>query len=353
MKVAITADLHLTNRFQHPERFRTLENIFVSLGRAEIDTLIIAGDLFDSSLKNPAEFEALCREERFRSLNLLLLPGNHDPTLNSADFSLPNIRVISEAEIISIDEEAYPFLFIPYQESKTMGEILAFFHDQLTPDRWNLVGHGDWSSALQPNPYEPGVYMPLTRTDVDVYRPDAVFLGHIHIPMDQPPVYYPGSPCGLNITETGKRRILVYDTAERQVEALAVDSPVIYFNETLLIVPVENESEYLRKEASKRIASWDLAADDKDKVLLRLIVKGFSADRGGLVTVLKEAFKDYALYENQDPDLTRVLISDDSELNSIAASVKDRIHYLAWPSGIEEPSQDDIIFDALKVIYGE
>jgi len=115
MKVAITADLHLTNRFQHPERFQTLENIFGSLVQAEIDTLIIAGDLFDSSSKNPAEFEVLCQEERFQSLNYLLLPGNHDPTLSSSDFSLTNIRVISEPEVISLDDESYPFLFIPYR----------------------------------------------------------------------------------------------------------------------------------------------------------------------------------------------------------------------------------------------
>ena len=353
MKVAITADLHLTNRFEHPERFQTLENILVSLDQAEIDTLIIAGDVFDSSLKNPAEFESLCQDERFRGLNLILLPGNHDPTLSSADFTLPNIRVISEPEIINLEDETYPFLFIPYQESKTMGEILAFFHDQLTQDRWNLVGHGDWSSAQQPNPYEPGVYMPLTPTDIEIYRPATVFLGHIHSPLDHPPVYYPGSPCGLNITETGKRRILVYDTAERQVEAAAVDSPVIYFDESLLIVPVENESEYLREEVSRRIAGWNLLPEDTDKVLLRVSVKGFSTDRRRLMTVLKEAFKEYAFYDNQEPDLTKVWISDDSELNSIAGSVKDRINSLNWPSGIEEPSKDDIIFEALKVIYGE
>jgi DNA repair exonuclease SbcCD nuclease subunit len=353
MKIAITADLHLTSRYQHPERFQTLENIFISLVQNKVDILIIAGDLFDSSLKNPAEFEALCQQERFHDLNLFLIPGNHDPTISDADFTLPNLKVISEPEIISLDEDAYSFLFIPYQEHKTMGEILANCHDRLTPDRWNLVGHGDWSSLLQPNPYEPGVYMPLTRTDIDAYRPATVFLGHIHSPLDLPPVYYPGSPCGLNITETGKRRILLYDTEDRQVEAIIVDSPVLYFNETLLIVPVVDESKFLREEVRKRITSWDLGPGDKDKVLLSVNVKGFSADRGRLMALLKEEFKDYAFHDSGDPDLTSVSISEDGELNTMAASVKDRIMALTWPSNSEEPSKDEIIFDALKVIYGE
>lgn len=353
MKIAITADLHLTNRNQHPERFQSLENILSNLVATGVDSLIIAGDLFDSSLQNPAEFESLCHQERFQALSLYLLPGNHDPSVSNADFALPNLKVISEPEIINFDDQAYPFLFIPYSEHKTMGEVLPNFHEQLTPDRWNLVGHGDWSSALQPNPYEPGVYMPLTRTDIEIYRPASVFLGHIHEPLDLPPVYYPGSPCGLNITETGKRRILIYDTEERQVETRAVDSPVIYFNETLLIVPVENESEYIKEEVGNLISSWALSPEDNEKVLLRVTVKGFSADRSELAEVLKKEFREYELYDGQDPDLTGVWISDDGELNSIAASVKERINALDWPPGIDEPSKDDIIFDALKVIYGE
>jgi len=61
MKIAITADLHLTSRQQRPDRFAALKNIFVQLHTLQIDTLIIAGDLHDATYDNFSEFEALCR----------------------------------------------------------------------------------------------------------------------------------------------------------------------------------------------------------------------------------------------------------------------------------------------------
>ena len=74
MKIAITADLHLTSREQRPERFEALENILADLHAQEIDTLIIAGDLFDQSRQNYAEFEQLCRKPEHTNLNLYVIP---------------------------------------------------------------------------------------------------------------------------------------------------------------------------------------------------------------------------------------------------------------------------------------
>ena len=47
MKIAITADLHLTTKKEHPERFNALKEILEHLRRENVPPLIIAGDLFD------------------------------------------------------------------------------------------------------------------------------------------------------------------------------------------------------------------------------------------------------------------------------------------------------------------
>src|SRR3972149_1611889 len=47
MRIAVTADLHLTTRKEHRERFAALEDILRQCGRLGVDWLIIAGDRFD------------------------------------------------------------------------------------------------------------------------------------------------------------------------------------------------------------------------------------------------------------------------------------------------------------------
>ena len=53
MKIAVTADLHLTSRVRNPERYHALANILEQLADRKIDNLVIAGDLFDASCNDP------------------------------------------------------------------------------------------------------------------------------------------------------------------------------------------------------------------------------------------------------------------------------------------------------------
>ena len=50
MKIAVTADVHLTTREDNPERFNALEDILGSLEGLGIEHLIIAGDLFNKDI---------------------------------------------------------------------------------------------------------------------------------------------------------------------------------------------------------------------------------------------------------------------------------------------------------------
>ncbi|MCH7720116.1 MAG: hypothetical protein IH988_03880 [Planctomycetes bacterium] len=59
--------------------------------------------------------------------------------------------------------------------------------------------------------------MPLTRADLETHNPSLTLLGHIHAPYDGPPIYYPGSPCPIDMSETGLRRFLRW--SEQQAKA--------------------------------------------------------------------------------------------------------------------------------------
>jgi DNA repair exonuclease SbcCD nuclease subunit len=351
MRIAITADLHLTTREYHPERYETLENLLADLCANEIDMLIIAGDLFDAHSRSYAEFEQLCRDEQNRGLSIYIIPGNHDPTIDDSKISAGSLHIVTTPTIHEIDGRT--FFFLPYQGGKTMGEALAQFESQLPANEWVLIGHGDWTGGLrQPNPTEPGVYMPLTRRDIEIFKPARVFLGHIHAKMDAPPVHYVGSPCGLDITETGRRRCLIYDANSNEVEERVVETPILYFNESFVVIPAKDEEGYLRAQIEGRRKKWALSAEERARVRLRVNVSGYSANRAALRTLLRDAFDGFAFYKNQEPNIDQVSISDDVERHYIAEQVRAGVEDLSLPGGTDEPSSDDILLAALHIIYG-
>jgi DNA repair exonuclease SbcCD nuclease subunit len=352
MLVAITADVHLTARAAHPERLAGLEAVLAATHEAGATTLIVAGDLFDASLQNYELFEQICRAPAHRDIQFLLLPGNHDPDLRDTSFAAENVRVIAAPALLSLGENTLPFLFVPYARQATMGAVIAAFAAQLPPGAWVLVGHGDYAEGLRAgNPYEPGVYMPLTRADLTRYQPARAFLGHIHVPLDRPPVHYAGSPCGLDITETGRRRLLLYDAAEDRVTAQPLAAPRLFFDETLVVLPVADEAQFVREQVAARLARWQLSAEERARTQIRLRVSGYSANKGALLPVLHQCFAGFSFYKGQGPDLSQVYLSDDVERNAIAEAVRARVGALDW-AGRDEPDAEAILLQALHTIYG-
>jgi exonuclease SbcD len=186
MKIAITADVHLTSRDQHPERFHALENVLSQLVEQNIDILIIAGDLFDVTCTTPGEFEEIIKRKKYSKINLYIIPGNHDPFLTEGTFSLPNIKYIIRPELFKLTETV-PFVFIPYIKSSSIGEVLAASKFSIERGSWVLVSHGDWLRGTLPtNECESNSYMPLSSRDLFIDKPKKVFLGHIHARLDSP-----------------------------------------------------------------------------------------------------------------------------------------------------------------------
>ena len=147
MRIAITADLHLTTQKDHPDRFGTLQNILQQCGELSVDLLIIAGDLFDQSQQNYAEFEEAYALAHPEDLAVTVIPGNHDPQLVQGALAVEGLEVISEAAVRPAGEN-FDLLFVPYKDGTSMGEHIPPLQAQLRAGQWGLISHGDWESEL-------------------------------------------------------------------------------------------------------------------------------------------------------------------------------------------------------------
>ena len=353
MKIAITADLHLKDRNSTPERYRSLENLLDQIKHLSISHLIIAGDLFDSQMRNYRDFDSVCKDPRFSDIQIYVLPGNHDISLTNGSLTAGNVTVCDHPEMIRFDLMSLPILMVPYHEEKNMGEEIEPFAHEFEPNHWILVGHGDWISGMQePNPLEPGVYMPLTRTDVASYQPAQVILGHIHKSMDDGVVHYPGSPLPLDINETGKRRILVLDSETGQVESQPIGSEIIYLNESITVLPVEDEISLIARQIDSSFEKYELLEQEMKLLVIRVKVSGYSKDKRKLAEFLDTRLGAFKFYKDEGVNLEDVYLADDPDKNEVAGRVMMKIKDFAWQKKEYDPGKNQIVLEALHTIYG-
>jgi len=217
-----------------------------------------------------------------------------------------------------------------------------------------LVGHGDYYGGLrEPNPLEPGTYMPLTRSEVDGLGARAVFLGHIHKPGQWGSVYYAGSPCGLEISETGVRRFLVYDKSAGRVDSRPVVTDHIYFVESFTVVPVEDEVQLLEQEIGRRIEAWGIDAEDRGKVCVRVSARGYTTDKRAIQAGLERGFEGFRFYDEGGPDTASLWVAGDDQLNAIAQRTREMLKGLDWDFGGDEPDREEVLLAALAAVYGQ
>ncbi|MBI3377581.1 MAG: metallophosphoesterase [Nitrospirae bacterium] len=353
MKIAVTADLHLKSREEYLERWNALENIINQMFDEDIKILIIAGDLFNKESQNYSELDEFCKQKKYEQIKFYIIPGNHDSSVSSKYFTADNIEIFNEPKILPLGEPPLYFFFTPYIPDKSMGEIIAKYKDDLS-ERWVLIGHGDYLEGSRlPNPYEPGIYMPLSRTDIEYYKPAKVVLGHIHKRMELGKVFYAGSPCGLDINETGERSFLIVDTNSINITSKTVDTDYIFFNETLIVLPTEDEFDFIKNKIVGVVERWNLNENEISKAKIRLKVKGYTSDKKQLETVIKATLREIAFYNDEEPDLTEVAVFNDTERISIVEKVKEEIERLEWNFGDERTKRDDMLEQALKIILNE
>jgi exonuclease SbcD len=350
MKIAFTADNHLKADTESLSQYRALKDIVGQTLDADIKILVIVGDLFDRKFSTYEEFEKFCLKYKNQGLEFHIIPGNHDSGLRRGVFAADNITVYENTKLVHFEDTGMPVLFVPYSEGKTIGEEITPFKDRIEPGGWVLAAHGDWlGSATVTNPEEPGIYMPLTKKDMTVFRPARAVLGHVHKPLDIENLHYCGSPLGLDITETGKRRFLTLDLRNNNLESLTVKTDAIFFNPVLYVYPMENETLFLENQISEIIGGWNLTEEEIKKTKIRIKITGYTSDKKALSEVIENSFRNF---KNIDGgiDMSGVYIADNYELNEISKMVIDRVEN--FKPGSELPAKDQIVLSALKAIYG-
>lgn len=354
MRIAVTADNHLTTREKHPERFLALENIYLQCAEKDVQLLVIAGDLFDQSLANYHEFEELHQKLRPPDLTTVIIPGNHDSSLRPGSLQGEGLIVYSEPTIHPLNDSRKVF-FLPYSAENTMGEIIAQYQEELNGERWILFSHGDWLGGKNiPDPYEPGVYMPLSRKDVQLFNPELVFLGHIHLPQIDQKIHYPGSPCPIDVSETGIRSFIILDTDKGEVRSHSVVSQLIYFDETFTLLPIDNGITSLLNSIKSRIQGWDIPSDWQPYVRVRVSILGVSdLDRQAIFDQTSQAFAAYQFVLGTGPDLSNLYLDTDPDRAEISTLFSEWVNNIDWPDAKHDfPSKDQITLEAFKIIYG-
>jgi hypothetical protein len=271
--------------------------------------------------------------------------------LREAAFTAANVEIVSETRVLEGD--ALKILLAPYKEGVAAGAEIATFVSQLPEHRWVYIGHGDWTDGFyEPNPLEPGVYMPLTGIDIERFKPSKAILGHIHKPMDGERVSYVGSPCAIAINETGKRRFFVLDTLSQELTARTVATDVIYFDEAFIVVPVADEEAHIRDQIEKRMRSWDLTDEEMTRVVAQVRIMGYSTDKRKLLQYVEGAFKGVRLHNDQ-ADLSGVTVAEDVSLAEIAHRTSEWLERAEWQWEAASPGKEEVLLEALHTIYGE
>jgi DNA repair exonuclease SbcCD nuclease subunit len=348
VKLAITADVHLKTEKEVPERYNALRDILRQCAAEGITTLVICGDLFDHDFSNYADFEKLCAAHA--GIQFWLLPGNHDAGLSSRNLTGKNIEVFSQAATREVDGRQ--LLFLPYKPDSQMGEQLAEFSDRLAAGKWVLFSHGDYLQGRHTaHESEEGSYMPLTRDDLQRYHLSRVFLGHIHAASESDAgVIYPGSPCGLDISETGSRHYYIYDTGSGNHVSRQVQTDVVYGSLALMVLPVDDEAARAASEVKNWLVTSGLA-EQKKKACLRVKVAGYCRDRSALLKAVEDELAGYRKYDSTGVDISELSTTIDPQRSDIAEKARAEISAMGLVDGPNEPDVNQVLQQALKVIF--
>lgn len=349
MKIAISADIHLISQDKTPYRFKALKNIFDQCVDQDIGFIFLTGDVFDNLLQDYSDFDKLCGTKKYSGLKIYLIPGNHDPNIKNDFFTADNVRVIEVSTWLEIDN-SYHLLVIPYQIGHDMGEAIEENKPNENIKKWILMGHGSWTEGLRvQNPTEPGTYMPLTRRDIAKYKPRFVFLGHIHKQFAGDRVFYPGSPCGLDITETGIRYFLIFNTEDETLAKQKVNTDRLFFDEAVIILPSDNEIEQFKNQFTELVKSWAINKSELNKVVLRLSLKGYTKNRKSLEKAVADVCRGFEMYEK--PSLSELYVSGDLEREYLVQQFKAELMNASMNEGEDEPDYDSVLQSALKLVY--
>jgi len=143
----------------------------------------------------------------------------------------------------------------------------------------------------------------------------------------------------------------VFDTSSLDVSERIINTDRIYYNETLVALPITDEFGYIRNKVDEMINAWEISESDKPKVRLRLKIKGYTSDKKQLDTVIRDELKDFGFYKDEEPDLGEVNVYSDPERIRIVEKVREEIENMEWDDSTAD--KEDILEQALFILFRE
>jgi DNA repair exonuclease SbcCD nuclease subunit len=198
--VAHTSDLHLGGRWQHGGELSALRSVLDAAAEAGAAALIMAGDIFDSHRAAARIVEGAARMLAEAAVEVVILPGNHDPATPDAVYrfsgmdSIENVHVlgVTVVDTVLLDALELEVVGVPHMAYADMSPLAEA---RPKSARWQIsVAHGHWVQG----PQDAHRGWQIHDHQIAASGADYVALGHWDVP--QPagdgsvPAYYSGSP---------------------------------------------------------------------------------------------------------------------------------------------------------------
>ncbi len=198
--VAHTSDLHLGGRWHKGGELSALRAVLDAAEETGAQALILAGDVFDSHRTATTILEGAARMLADATVQVVILPGNHDPATPDAVYrrsgmdSIANVHVlgVTAADAVVFEALGLEVVGVPHMAYVDMPALAEARPKSAT---WQIsVAHGHWVQG----PQDAHRGWLIHDHQIAASGADYVALGHWDVP--QPagdgsvPAYYSGSP---------------------------------------------------------------------------------------------------------------------------------------------------------------
>ncbi len=322
MRILHTSDWHLGMPLKLgtmiEDQHFFLEQLYSIIEEYDVDAVICAGDIYDSSVTNAEAIELyssaitkICKELRRK---MIVIAGNHDSGARLASgrelLEMAGLyvsgKIVKDISPISLgNADIYPIPFF------NRDEVIALFPDKkaeissqevaakalcdhiretLDPSRVNIiVSHAFITSAELSDSDRAAQVGQASSVSKDVFEGfDYVALGHIHKPQAiTETIRYSGSPIkySFGVEETQTKQVLIFDTDSKEIIPVALhmlhDRKSISgtYDEINAMNPIENC--YLKVTVTDRIASLELLSELREKFPCILELYGMGYEGSG------------------------------------------------------------------------
>ena len=298
-----------------------LDQLYSIIEEYDVDTVICAGDIYDSSVTNAEAIELyssaitkICKELRKK---MIVIAGNHDSGARLASgrelLEMAGLyvsgKIVKDIRPVSIgNADIYPIPFfnrdeviafypdkkseIPSQEAATK-VLCDHIRESMDPSRVNIiVSHAFITSAELSDSDRAAQVGQATSVSKDVFDGfDYVALGHIHKPQAiTETIRYSGSPIkySFGAEETQVKQVLIYDTNSKEITSVALNmlhdrkSLSGTYEEIRIMDSIKNC--YLKVTVTDRIASLELLSELREKFPCILELYGMAYEGSGAET---------------------------------------------------------------------